>query len=43
MAHVRFDINSMLPLCAQVELWTYTWTSALGIAPMGIICVYLGT
>ena len=29
--------------CLQVDLWTYSWASAIGITPMGIVCVYLGT
>ena len=27
----------------QVDLWTYVWASAVGILPMGFVCVYLGT
>ena len=30
-------------LHTQVDLWTYFWASAVGILPMGFVCVYLGT
>ena len=30
-------------LRVQVDLWTYVWASAVGIVPMGFVCVYVGT
>lgn len=35
-------LNYSLPL-TSIRLWTYTWASTLGIIPMGMLFVYLGS
>ena len=40
---VPFSLISIAAGTARVPLWRYTWTTAVGYAPITAIAVYLGT